>query len=98
MPMVPHAVFAMLAAARIGAIHSVVFAGFSAEALAQRMTDANSRYLITADQGLRGGKAIDLKGIVDAALAKIPAEGVEQVLVYPRILIIAHMSIYGNNH
>jgi len=52
MPMVPHALYAMLACARIGAVHSVVFAGFSAEALAQRMTDAKSRHLITADQGL----------------------------------------------
>lgn len=84
MPMVPHAVYAMLAAARIGAIHSVVFAGFSAEALAQRMTDANSRFLLTADQGLRGGKAIDLKEIVDQGLSKMPADAVDSVLIYPR--------------
>jgi len=68
MPMVPEAVYAMLACARIGAIHSVVFGGFSPEALASRIDDCGARALITADEGRRGGKAIPLKANVDAAL------------------------------
>ncbi len=67
MPMIPEAAFAILACARIGAIHSVVFGGFSAEALAGRITDCDSKLVVTADEGRRGGKKIPLKAAVDAA-------------------------------
>ena len=80
MPMVVEGTLAMLACARIGAIHSVVFGGFSPEALAGRITDCDSRFVITADSGLRGGKAIPLKANVDAALA-LDGVQVEGVLV-----------------
>ncbi|KAJ3284741.1 acetyl-CoA synthetase [Rhizoclosmatium sp. JEL0117] len=82
MPMVPEAAYAMLACARIGAVHSVVFAGFSADALRDRMVDANCKVLITADQGLRGGKVVHLKKIADDALAQSPC--VEKVIVFQR--------------
>jgi acetyl-CoA synthetase len=83
MPMIPEAAMAMLACARIGAAHSVVFGGFSAEALAGRLEDAQSRFLITADEGRRGGKPIPLKKIADEACDKAEAAGVnvEAVLV-----------------
>ena len=68
MPMIPEAAFALLACARIGAIHSVVFGGFSPEALAGRITDCDSNIVITADEGRRGGKRVPLKVNVDAAL------------------------------
>ncbi len=80
MPMVVEGVTAMLACARIGAIHSVVFGGFSPEALAGRIEDCGSRYVITADQGLRGSKIVPLKANVDAALQLDGAE-VDGVLV-----------------
>jgi acetyl-CoA synthetase len=70
LPMIPEAAYAMLACARIGAIHSVVFAGFSPDSLAQRITDCKSKVVITADEGLRGGKKVPLKNNVDAAIAK----------------------------
>jgi acetyl-CoA synthetase len=70
LPMIPEAAYAMLACARIGAIHSVVFAGFSPDSLAQRINDCESKVIITADEGLRGGKKVPLKANVDAALAK----------------------------
>ncbi len=72
MPMVPEAVVAMLACARIGAIHSVVFAGFSAQSLSDRINDCNCEVVITADGAFRGAKAIDLKKIVDEAVEKCP--------------------------
>jgi acetyl-CoA synthetase len=68
MPMIPQAAIAMLACTRIGAIHSIVFGGFSPEALAQRISDCNSNCLITADQGLRGGRPVPLKDNADKAL------------------------------
>ncbi|MEW9856221.1 acetate--CoA ligase [Novosphingobium sp. M1R2S20] len=79
LPMVPEAAVAMLACARIGAIHSIVFAGFSPEALAGRIQDCDSRIVLTADEGRRGGKAVPLKANVDVALAHAP--GVETVIV-----------------
>lgn len=82
LPMVPEAAVAMLACARIGAIHSIVFAGFSPDALAGRIQDCDSRIVLTADEGLRGGKRIPLKANVDAALARCP--GVERVVVLRR--------------
>jgi acetyl-CoA synthetase len=82
LPMIPEAAFAMLACARIGAIHSVVFAGFSPEALAGRIQDCDSRIVVTADEGLRGGRTVPLKRNVDAALAHCPS--VERVVVVSR--------------
>ena len=82
LPMIPEAAYAMLACARIGAIHSVVFAGFSPDSLAQRITDCQSKIIITADEGLRGGKKVPLKANVDAAIAK--AGGVDWVVVVKR--------------
>ena len=79
MPMIPEAAFAMLACARIGAPHSVVFGGFSSEALAARIEDCKSRFVITADEGVRAGKKIPLKANVDDALTKTSL--VEKVLV-----------------
>uniref|UniRef100_H2YFH8 acetate--CoA ligase n=1 Tax=Ciona savignyi TaxID=51511 RepID=H2YFH8_CIOSA len=73
MPVSPIAVAAMLACARIGAVHSVVFAGFSAEALAQRIQDGMVETVITTDQGVRGGKVIELKQTVDNAVEKCPS-------------------------
>jgi len=76
MPMVPEGAFAMLACARIGAIHSVIFGGFSPEAIAGRVEDCRSDWIVTADEGLRGGKRIPLKGNVDAALDKVSVKAV----------------------
>jgi acetyl-CoA synthetase len=70
MPMIPEAAVAMLACARIGAVHSVVFGGFSPEALHGRIEDCASRFVVTADGGMRGGRLVPLKANVDAALAK----------------------------
>ena len=82
MPMVPEAAYAMLACARIGAIHSVVFGGFSPDALADRILDCGSTALITADEGVRGGRKIPLKANADRALARCP--DVATVLVVRR--------------
>ena len=82
MPMIPEAAYAMLACSRIGAIHSVVFGGFSPEALAGRILDCDSHYVITADEGVRGGKVIPLKINTDKALLKCP--NVKHVFVVNR--------------
>ncbi|MDA8092273.1 MAG: acetate--CoA ligase [Nitrospiraceae bacterium] len=82
MPMVPELPIAMLACARIGAIHSVVFGGFSAQSLSDRINDCKSKMVITADEGLRGGRRIPLKANVDHALNTCP--GVEKVIVVRR--------------
>jgi acetyl-CoA synthetase len=82
MPMIPEAAYAMLACARIGAVHSVVFGGFSPDSIAGRIQDCQSRFVITADEGLRGGRKVPLKANVDAALAQCPE--VETVLVIRR--------------
>lgn len=79
LPMIPELAYTVLACARIGAVHSVVFAGFSSRSLVDRITDAGCKIAITADGGFRGGKTIDLKGIVDDALEKCPE--VEKVIV-----------------
>jgi acetyl-CoA synthetase len=79
MPMIPEAAYAMLACTRIGAVHSVVFGGFSPDSIAGRITDCTSGFVITADEGVRGGRKIPLKANIDAALAK--CEGVKSVLV-----------------
>jgi acetyl-CoA synthetase len=83
MPMVPELAIAMLACARIGAIHSVIFAGFSAEAIAERNRDAGAKLIITADASWRRGKALPLKQTVDEALAKSPT--VEKCIVLNRV-------------
>jgi len=72
MPMIPEAAYAMLACSRIGAIHSVVFGGFSPDALAGRILDCDSKFLITADEGIRGGKIVPLKANSDKALEQCP--------------------------
>jgi acetyl-CoA synthetase len=82
LPMIPEAAYAMLACARIGAIHSVIFAGFSPDSIAGRILDCQSNIVITADEGLRGGKPIPLKSNTDVALTK--CEGVETVIVVRR--------------
>jgi acetyl-CoA synthetase len=82
LPMIPEATFAMLACARIGAVHSVVFAGFSPDSLANRILDCDSTIVITADQGLRGGKTIPLKANTDLALTQCP--NVRHVIVVKR--------------
>ncbi len=82
MPMIPEAAYAMLACTRIGAVHSVVFGGFSPDALRDRILDADCRTVITADEGVRGGKPVALKQNVDKALASCP--NVSTVLVVER--------------
>ncbi|MCV6600092.1 MAG: AMP-binding protein, partial [Cohaesibacter sp.] len=71
LPMIPEAAYAMLACARIGAIHSIVFGGFSPDALADRINGSEAKLVVTADQGLRGGRKVPLKTNADAALAKV---------------------------
>jgi len=84
MPMVPEAAIAMLACARIGAPHSVVFGGFSPEALAGRVEGCDSKFVITADQGLRGGRTVPLKTNVDTSLSQNNLEQVKNVVVVRR--------------
>src|SRR6185295_2838607 len=81
MPMVPEAVFAMLACVRLGAIHSVVFGGFAAHSLAARIDDAKPALMITADAGMRGGKAVPYKHLVDESL-KLAAHPPPKVVIF----------------
>ena len=82
MPMIPEAAYAMLACARLGAIHSIVFGGFAPDSIANRVEDCDSRLIITANEGLRGGKRVPLKANVDVAIEKTPS--VEKVIVFQR--------------
>ena len=84
LPMIPEAAVAMLACARLGAVHSIVFGGFSPESLASRIEDCGSKLVITADEGLRGGRKVPLKANVDAALAQHKLTTVEKVVVVRR--------------
>ena len=95
LPMIPELAISLLACARIGAIHSVVFAGFSATALATRINDSDCKMVVTSDGSFRGNKTIDLKGIVDVALLDCP--GVTTVLVAKRIESEVHMKD-GRDH
>jgi acetyl-CoA synthetase len=87
MPMIPEAAFAMLACARIGAVHSVVFGGFSPDSIADRMQDGRSRFVVTADEGVRGGKIIPLKKNVDSALEILARSSSH---VQPKVLVVQH--------
>lgn len=95
LPMIPELAIALLACARIGAVHSVVFAGFSSTALSTRINDADCKMVVTSDGAFRGSKTIDLKGIVDEALKECPS--VENVLVVKRINSEITM-IQGRDH
>jgi acetyl-CoA synthetase len=77
MPMIPEAAYAMLACTRIGAIHSIVFGGFSPDSLANRIADCASEFLITADEGIRGGRPVPLKANTDKAIERAAAEGAD---------------------
>ncbi|MEP1035369.1 acetate--CoA ligase [Ekhidna sp.] len=91
MPMVPEAAIAMMACARIGAVHSVVFAGFSSSALADRITDCEARMVLTADGNFRGAKTMNVKGVVDEALER--CDCVDKVIVFQRTKSEVHMKI-----
>ena len=82
MPMIPQAVYAMLACARIGAVHSIIFAGFSPNAIADRVNDCEAKVIITADEGIRAGKTIPLKSNVDQALLNDKCPSIERTIVY----------------
>ncbi|OUR71953.1 acetate--CoA ligase [Marinomonas sp. 42_23_T18] len=83
MPMIPQAVYAMLACARVGAIHTVIFGGFSAHAIADRLNNCEVKLVLTADEGLRAGKKVPLKHNVDLAVADNACPSVEHVVVFP---------------
>src|SRR6185437_9215842 len=82
LPMIPEAAIAMLACARIGAVHSVIFGGFSAESVRDRVNDARAKVLITADGGYRRGQVVPLKRLADEAMAESPS--IEHCLVVRR--------------
>ena len=84
LPMIPEIAIAMLACARVGAIHSVIFGGFSPESISGRIHDCESSFVITADEGLRGGRTIPLKANVDAAIERLTVEHINQVVVVNR--------------
>jgi acetyl-CoA synthetase len=84
MPMIPEAAYAMLACARLGAVHSVVFGGFSPDSIAGRIRDCKSKVVITADEGLRGGRKVPLKANVDAAIEKVDNVEIEHVITVRR--------------
>ena len=96
LPMIPEIAISMLACARIGAVHSVVFGGFSPDSLAGRIADCNSSVVITADEGVRGGKKVPLKANVDAALSGKGTECVKHVLVVKRTG--APVAMYARDH
>jgi acetyl-CoA synthetase len=96
MPLVPELVVALLACARIGAVHSVVFGGFSAESLADRINDAQARVLITADGGFRRGQIVALKKLADEALATTPS--IQNVVVVQRGVPVATSMKEGRDH
>ena len=84
MPMVPEAAVAMLACARLGAVHSIIFGGFSADSISSRVIDGNAKVVITADEGYRGGRTVPLKATVDTALSNPGVTSVETVIVLKR--------------
>lgn len=81
MPMIPEIAYAMLACARIGAVHSIIFGGFSAESVSGRLDDCNSDFIITADAAVRGNKPIGLKKVINEALGMIKKVSVRKVVV-----------------
>eukprot|EP00924_Labyrinthula_sp_SR-Ha-C_P000045 augustus_masked-scaffold_60-processed-gene-0.75-mRNA-1 protein AED:0.03 eAED:0.03 QI:0/-1/0/1/-1/1/1/0/656 len=87
LPMIPEIAYVMLACARIGAPHSVVFAGFSADALKERIIDVNSRFIITTDIGMRGGKVVPMKSTVDTSIEHIANEGPQ---IVEKVFVISH--------
>eukprot|EP00521_Asterionellopsis_glacialis_P006751 CAMPEP_0195280694 /NCGR_PEP_ID=MMETSP0707-20130614/275_1 /TAXON_ID=33640 /ORGANISM="Asterionellopsis glacialis, Strain CCMP134" /LENGTH=659 /DNA_ID=CAMNT_0040339475 /DNA_START=83 /DNA_END=2062 /DNA_ORIENTATION=- len=95
MPMIPELAMTMLACARIGAVHSIVFAGFSSEALAQRLSAASCKFIMTADKGMRGGKTVPLKDIVNDARTKLNCEELlEKVFVWERFFDNSESTTY----
>jgi acetyl-CoA synthetase len=88
MPMIPEAIYAMLACSRVGAVHSVIFGGFSPDSLVDRILDCDSHFVITADEGLRGGKKVPLKENLEIALQKLDSQSKEQFV--KKVLCIQH--------